>query len=417
MKRIFRRLTTLAAVALGAFPVMHTITPQAPASATTFGQQEVDQNRFVAFSSRGITDRQLIIVEQVADTRACWDESGNNPVLVEPLLLNFDFTGICRRSTDRNGYSIRVNGEDLGLAYTLRVLPRENDLVLVGLPRQNGAQQIEIGHTGGLTNDFAKLTLNPGWRFTRRTFNGQPLGHVYLTYEGATPPGDVVVNPNPSPSPSPSPSPNPTPTPTRFRDITGDTYVNEIQRAVEVGFIAGFEDNTFRPQETLTREQLVSMVLDALARIPNTNVQVPTQTSTAPYRDVNASRWSAAKIQFARTNNIVSGYEDGTFRPDRPVTRAELISVLRRAASYAQTLRGSSATLQPTQQPVNFSDTANHWAAGQISELSAFCGVASPLNERGSAFAPNTSAQRNYAAAATLRMLNCVQGPTVVGGR
>lgn len=403
MKRLLRSFTTLAAVALGAFSM-----PDLAISAT-FGQQEVDQSRFVAFSSRGITTRQLIIIEQITDTRACWSEVGRSPTLIDPLLLNFDFSGICRRSTDRNGYSIRVNGQDLGLAYTLRVLPRETELVLVGIPNNRDNPTLEIGRTDGLTNDFAKIALAPGWRFTRRTFGDQVLGHVYLTYEGQFPPGDGGSNPNP-PDPTP-PGDGGTPPAARFTDIRGDIYFNEIQRAVEVGFIAGFEDNTFRPRQTLTREQLVSMVLDALTQVPNANLRVPTQASGSPYSDVNAARWSAAKIQFARDNNIVSGYEDGTFRPDRPVTRAELISVLRRASSYAQTLRGSSATLLPTQQPRVFSDTANHWANSQISEMSAFCGVASPLNEQGTQFAPNNPSFRNYAAAATLRMLNCVQLP------
>jgi hypothetical protein len=41
--------------------------------------------------------------------------------------------------------------------------------------------------------------------------------------------------------------------------------------------------------------------------------------------------------------------------------------------------------------------------------MSAYCGVASPLNETGNAFSPNLAARRNYAAAATLRMLNCIR--------
>jgi len=399
MKPILRGLTTLAAVALGAFS-----TSTVPAqSASIFGQQEVDQSRYVAFSSRGLSDRGLIIIEQVADSRACWDEVGSRPTLIDPLLLNFDFTGICRRSTDRNGYSIRVNGEDMGLSYTLRVIPREDEMVLMGIPRDESVPTVEIGRTSGVSNDFTKLTLDPGWRFTRRTYNDQVLGHVYLTYEGAFPPGSDPTNPPQPPTP---------PTTPRFRDISGDIYFNDIQQAVEIGFIAGFEDNTFRPRETLTREQLVSMVLDALEEVPNANFRVPAQASGNPYSDVSASRWSAAKIQFARENNIVSGYEDGTFRPDRPVSRAELISVLRRAASFAQTLQGESPNLTPNTPVVNFTDTANHWANGQIAEMSTFCNVASPLNERGRQFAPDSSALRNYAAAATLRMLNCVEPPT-----
>ncbi|WP_448604672.1 S-layer homology domain-containing protein, partial [Thermoleptolyngbya sp.] len=211
--------------------------------------------------------------------------------------------------------------------------------------------------------------------------------------------------------PTPAPTPTPTPAPVTFTDISRDIYATQIRNAVAAGFISGFPDNTFRPLDTLTREQLVSMVLDALTKAPNVNLRIPAVASGDPYRDVNASRWSAAKIQFARDNNIVRGYEDGTFRPAQPVTRAELVSVLKRAAEFALTARGSSPTLLLNQPTRTFADTTNHWASATITELSGFCGVASPLNEQGNNFAPNAASQRNYAAAATLRTLDCLQLP------
>ena len=137
-------------------------------------------------------------------------------------------------------------------------------------------------------------------------------------------------------------------------------------------------------------------------------MQIPTQTATNPYSDVSASRWSAAKIQFARANNIVSGYQDGTFRPTQPVTRAELMAVLRRASEYTKSLQGLDSTLWPKQDAFQFADTQTHWAASVIDQMSSYCGVASPLNETGRNFYPNNATQRNYAAAATLRMVNCV---------
>ncbi len=407
MKRLRHRLVALSAIALGALSI------SVPTAATTFGQQEVDQSRFIAVSSSGVTTRRLLILEQVSDARPCWSESGANPTIVTPLLLQFDFTGICNRATDRNGYSIRVNGQDMGLDYSIRILPQNGDLVMLGVPNDRSRPQLVIGRANGMTQDFAKIILQPGWRFTKRTFGDRTLGHVYLTYEGVFPPGDVATQPTPTPLPTPTPAPTPTPTPApvTFTDISRDIYATQIRNAVAAGFISGFPDNTFRPLDTLTREQLVSMVLDALTKAPNVNLRIPAAASGDPYRDVNASRWSAAKIQFARDNNIVRGYEDGTFRPAQPVTRAELVSVLKRAAEFALTARGSSPTLLLNQPTRTFADTTNHWASATITELSGFCGVASPLNEQGNNFAPNAASQRNYAAAATLRMIDCLQLP------
>ena len=74
-------------------------------------------------------------------------------------------------------------------------------------------------------------------------------------------------------------------------------------------------------------------------------------------------------------------------------------------------LQGKDTTLSASSEVITFSDTSTHWANDLIAQMSGFCGVASPLNESGSAFAPEQPGLRNYAAAATLRMLNCVKEP------
>ena len=135
----------------------------------------------------------------------------------------------------------------------------------------------------------------------------------------------------------------------------------------------------------------------------------PASPSSNPFPDVPASRWSAAKIQWAKANNVVSGYPDGQFRPTQPVTRAELMAVMKKAAEYGKAKRGLSSALGQKQTPTAFSDTTGHWANALIRQMSGYCGIASPLNEQGSAFAPNSASLRNYAAAATLRTLNCIK--------
>jgi hypothetical protein len=155
-------------------------------AAATFSQQEVDQSKFITVAAPyGRQAHQLLILEQVSNQRACWQEgttASASVTPVEPLLLGFDFTGICGRSTDSNGYSLRMAGQDLGLKYSLRVVQRNNELVLVGQPnRGQNLPTLEIGRTRGLDSGFAKIFLDPGWRLSKRVYNGRPLGHVYLT--------------------------------------------------------------------------------------------------------------------------------------------------------------------------------------------------------------------------------------------
>ncbi|MBO9997423.1 MAG: DUF3747 domain-containing protein [Cyanobacteria bacterium SID2] len=176
--KLARRLAALTAV------VFSTLGATGSAMASTFEQAEVDRSKFIPIAAPiGQTNGyQLLIVEQISETQSCWNEYGSNPTVVDPLLLNFDFSGTCGRATDSNGYSVRLANQDFGLQYNLRVIQRGSELVLVGIPfGRRDLPQIEIGRTGGLTAGFARIYLDSGWRLTRRVYQGRSLGHLYLT--------------------------------------------------------------------------------------------------------------------------------------------------------------------------------------------------------------------------------------------
>lgn len=81
-----------------------------------------------------------------------------------------------------------MKGQDLCLRYSLSVVRRDGDLVLIGTSNTaRNAPVIEIGRTHGISSGFSKIVLEPGWRFTKRTFNSKTLGHVYLTSDLAAP--------------------------------------------------------------------------------------------------------------------------------------------------------------------------------------------------------------------------------------
>jgi hypothetical protein len=149
--------------------------------AASFGQTEVNQGKVIAVAvPRANNYYSLLILEQLSPQKSCWRESGSRPTKIEPLLLNFDFTKICGRSTDSNGYSVRIAGQDKGLDYRLSVQKQDSEVVLLGIPRSGGSK-LEIGRTNGFSSGFLKIALNPGWRFAKRTYQGKKLGHVYLT--------------------------------------------------------------------------------------------------------------------------------------------------------------------------------------------------------------------------------------------
>lgn len=394
-----KQLTAVATLALTSVLAINST------QAAQFQETEINQNEVVAIARPyGENKYDLLVIQQITGKQQCWSESGSNPVVIEPLLLNFDFTGICNRSTDSNGYSIRLDDQDYGLDYILRIVERNGELVLVGTNRSNSSQEIVVARTRGMAPGFLKFQLEPGWEFTKRTYNGKLLGHFYFSGDSA-----AIANGGQAPVIAANVS-NSNTNSANFGDINRDLYRSEIERAVALGFISGYkENNTFRPEEPLTREQLVSIVMEALKTIPNVGMKSSKTQPAQPFSDVDSTRWSAAKIAWAQQNNIVSGYPDNTFRPTQPVTRAELMAVLRRAAEYAKEQKGLSTQLTQKQTPANFADVpSDFWAYGLIKEMSGYCRVASAVNETGNTFAPKAAAQRNYAAAATVRMRECV---------
>ena len=342
----------------------------------------------------------LNVVQQIPGKQQCFAEKGSNPTIIDPLWTTFDFTGSCNRSTDSNGYSVRLDGEDKGLDYRLDVVTKADQLQLIAKSYKDGSNLV-IGQSNGkpAKGEYVKIELNPGWELTKKVYQGKVLGPFYLSGDSQA---IAAAGDGSAPAPTTGSSSN-------FNDTAQDIYKDEIGKAVALGFIAGFKDKTFRPTESLTREQLVSMVYGALETIDSLNLKTP-EVAVQPYPDVDSSRWSANKIQWAKESEIVKGYPDGSFKPDTPVTRAELTAVLQNVAKFANSKQGKSAELVANKKPVNFSDTANHWAGKTIQTMSAYCSVASPYKEIGKAFEPDTAAARNYAAAATLRTHDCLTG-------
>ncbi|MGK7949790.1 MAG: DUF3747 domain-containing protein [Xenococcaceae cyanobacterium] len=152
-----------------------------PTQAISFGEQEVNQNDFIVVAAPYRHGYNLMIVEQLPGGRQCWIENGTNPVFVAPLLLNFDFTNDCKRSVDSNGYSVRLDGQDYGMDYLVNIVEAGGELKLVASSRDSETEAIVIGSTRGMGSGSLKIFLNPGWRLTKRTYEGTTTEHLYLS--------------------------------------------------------------------------------------------------------------------------------------------------------------------------------------------------------------------------------------------
>lgn len=111
-----------------------------------------------------------------------------------------------------------------------------------------------------------------------------------------------------------------------FRDVaSGSWYNTYVATLNNAGVITDSSNGYFRPNEAITRAELAAM----LAKFSET-------TSAANYfNDVSAKYWAANAIAICAKLGWITGYPDGTFRPDRNVTRAEFMAMINRATGRA----------------------------------------------------------------------------------
>lgn len=277
----------------------------------------------------------------------------------------------------------------------------------MGTPRSAGYSEIVLGSTQGLASGFMKINLYPGWQFTKRTYQDKILGHFYFSgSQAAIAAGGELPDTPPATTTTPVAQ---TPSKPPFVDVDNNIYQLQISKAVDKGLVSGFEDNTFRPEQAVTREQLISMAVDAINTVYKVDLDATPQRDVIAFKDVDSSRWSAKKIKWAQWNFLNVGNPNNTLQPSEPISRAELIDTMRRMAIHLKNQLNLPRELQQTQNPVAFSDISDSWAETVITQMSGYCGVATPLEEEGTQFAPEKKATRDYTAAAMVRVLECVQ--------
>lgn len=106
-----------------------------------------------------------------------------------------------------------------------------------------------------------------------------------------------------------------------FRDVDSSMWYNKAASSMAAGgYIQGYADGTFGANKPITRAEFVCLA----ARFATKT------TGFASYTDVDNGHWAARSIAICASNGWVQGYEDGTFRPDQPITRAEAMTIINR---------------------------------------------------------------------------------------
>lgn len=110
-----------------------------------------------------------------------------------------------------------------------------------------------------------------------------------------------------------------------FSDVGDDWFESYVYAAVDRGYMSGTGSGTFDPLSAVTRGQAVQ-ALYSLAGYPKVKQR-------DLYTDVAKDAWFAKAVVWAEDQEILSGYEDGTFRPEEPITRQQMATALHHFAS------------------------------------------------------------------------------------
>ena len=146
-----------------------------------FDSKPLNQEQFAILARAvGRDSWKLLVLEQIKSRPLCWKDQADG--LVEPSLNSFDFTGICSRYLDSNGYSLRTAGEDTQKSVRLRLRQGQRGLELQALdPNRSTAVVVARARQARRNKDaFVKLKLEPGWQLERRAYQGRTLSHVYF---------------------------------------------------------------------------------------------------------------------------------------------------------------------------------------------------------------------------------------------
>ena len=205
MKRTYLALTglALACTALpatlpqGSIPLAH--------AEGLFDGRPVDAANFAILARPvGSDDWNLLVLEQLRRRPACWQQRPDG--LIDPSLNRFDFTGVCSRYLDSNGYSLRINRDDLSGSWRLRLVQRGPTLYLqassVASPTELVVGRAEVGRRD--RDAFVALQLDPGWELQRRSFGNQALSHIYFA-NGNSLPQLIAQASGPTLQPPPTP--------------------------------------------------------------------------------------------------------------------------------------------------------------------------------------------------------------------
>ncbi|WP_187388837.1 S-layer homology domain-containing protein, partial [Paenibacillus ihuae] len=146
---------------------------------------------------------------------------------------------------------------------------------------------------------------------------------------------------------------NANPSPVSFTDISTHWADLTVETFVKLGIVQGYEDGGFHPDAGMTRAEFAAVI----ARV----FELPGSGSRGTLSDISG-HWAEAAISSLQEKGLVSGYQNGTFKPNAEISRAEIIAVIAKIVDMSGVDVPAAATFQ---------DIGNTWNQDEIRQAAA----------------------------------------------
>ncbi|WP_245976358.1 S8 family peptidase [Paenibacillus prosopidis] len=255
------------------------------------------------------------------------DPNEPNDKTYEAFMVNpgTEYVGVIGSYSDIDWYQYRISNPSV-VSMTVNGVPADIDLNLgVYDKRMKQLAWADTGTAGKLKSK--EQLLQPGVYYVRLTAEA-PFDKQYYRFKIQS--EELVAG---------------------FRDIKNHWAENEIIDLSNRGIINGTGGNRFEPKRAITRAEAVAMIVKAYKPIPNNG------GGSKRFRDITASHWAYDAVAKAVQQGWIKGFPDGTFKPDQPITRAEMALII----GYADGVRPQMPAVDP------FYDVSRtHWSAPML---------------------------------------------------
>ncbi|WP_171651944.1 S-layer homology domain-containing protein [Paenibacillus foliorum] len=174
-----------------------------------------------------------------------------------------------------------------------------------------------------------------------------------------------------------------------FTDTSSHWGAKDIAMASRLHIIEGYLDGSFKPNASVTRAEFSVMITRAFG------LTAASDSNKTSFRDIDKDNWAKSYIEILTSSGIVNGYEDGTFQPNKNISRAEMLTIISRILNLKELSKNGSVSL--------FADVNSGYWAKETIEKAIGAGIIQGVST--DTFAPDHNATRAEALTLIIRSL------------